>query len=79
MAYRGYGSRVSSCNQNIDSLSSAIKAIDIESSWSGNASTKQCTNLENVLTGLEEQSSYLEALANALSLIDDYDTNKRNE
>lgn len=79
MAYSGYGSRVSSCKQNIDSLSSAINAIDIEASWSGTAATKQCTNLDNVLTGLKEQSSYLEALASALSLIDDYDSNKRSE
>ena len=79
MAYSGYGSRVSSCKQNIDSLSSAINAIDIEASWSGDAATKQCTNLENVLTGLKEQSSYLDALASALSLIDDYDSNKRSE
>ena len=53
MAYSGYGSRVSSCKQNIDSLSSAINAIDIEASWSGDAANKQCTNLENVLTGLK--------------------------
>ena len=79
MAYSGYGSRVSSCKQNIDSLSSAINAIDIEASWSGDAANKQCTNLENVLTGLKEQSSYLDALASALSLIDDYDSNKRSE
>lgn len=79
MAYSGYGSRVSSCKQNIDSLSSAINAIDIEASWSGAAANKQCTNLENVLTGLKEQSSYLDALASALSLIDDYDSNKRSE
>ena len=65
MAYSGYGSRVSSCKQNIDSLSSAINAIDIESSWSGGAATKQCSNLETVLTGLKEQSSYMEALASA--------------
>jgi surface antigen len=79
MAYSGYGSRVSSCKQNIDSLSSAINAIDIESSWSGGAATKQCSNLETVLTGLKEQSSYMEALASALALIDDYDSNKRSE
>ena len=79
MAYSGYGSRVSSCKQNIDSLSSAINAIDIEASWSGGAATKQCSNLETVLTGLKEQSSYMEALASALALIDDYDSNKRSE
>ena len=79
MAYSGYGSRVSSCKQNIDSLSSAINAIDIESNWSGTAATKQSTNLENVMAGVKEQSSYLEALASALNLIDEYDSSKRNE
>ena len=38
-----------------------------------------CSNLETVLTGLKEQSSYMEALASALALIDDYDSNKRSE
>lgn len=79
MAYSSYGSKVSSCKQNIDSLSSAVNAIDFESSWSGGAASKQCTNLENVLKSLKEQSSYLDALAGALNLIDEYDANKRTE
>ena len=79
MAYSGYASRVNSGKENIDSLSSAIVAIDIESSWSGNASTKQVTNLENVLAGLKEQSSYLGSLASALELIDEYDNYKKSE
>ncbi len=79
MAYSGYASRVNTCKENIDSLSSAIVAIDIESNWSGKASTKQVTNLENVLSGLKEQSSYIGSLAAALELIDAYDKNKRDE
>lgn len=79
MAYSGYGSMVSSCKQNFGNISSAISAIDIESSWSGKAANKQNTNLETVLTALKEQNSYMESLSSALSLIDDYDNNKRNE
>ena len=79
MAYSGYASNVSSCKQNLDSISSAISAIDIESSWSGNAANKQVANLETVLTALKEQSSYMGSLSSALSMIDEYDTNKSNE
>ena len=79
MAYSGYVNRVNTCKENIDSLSSAMLAVDIESSWSGNASTKQVTNLENVLNGLKEQNSYLGSLAAALELIDQYDDSKRDE
>lgn len=79
MAYSSYSTRISSSKTNIDSLYSAIEAIDISASWSGDASTKQVTNLENVLSGLKEQSSYLESLASALSMIDEYDNNKRAE
>lgn len=79
MAYGVYASRINSSKQNIDSLYSSINAININSSWSGDASSKQTTNLETVLNGLKEQISYLDSLASALELIDEYDTNKKNE
>lgn len=79
MAYSGYASSVNSGKENIDSISSAIVAIDIESSWSGNASTKQVTNLENVLAGAKEQSAYLASLASAMGMIDEYDNYKSSE
>ena len=79
MAYGVYASRINSSKQNIDSLYSSINAININSSWSGDASSKQTTNLETVLNGLKEQISYLDSLASALELIDEYDKNKKNE
>ncbi len=79
MAYSGYGSRISNNKTNIDSLSSAIEAIDIESSWSGTAATKQVTNLETVLSGLKEQSANLSSLISVCTMIDEYDNSKRDE
>ena len=79
MAYSGYGSRISNNKTNIDSLSSSIEAIDIESSWSGTAATKQVTNLETVLSALKEQSAYLSSLISVCTMIDEYDNSKRDE
>jgi len=79
MAYSGYGSQLNGYKQNIDVLSGSMNAVDISSSWSGNAYNKQSSNMEDVLSGLKVQSQYLGSLASALSLIDEYDNEKYNE
>ena len=79
MAYSGYATNLSSGKQNLDTVYSAIDAIDMSSNWSGNAYNKQSTNLETVLNAMKEQSGYLSSLISALQLIDEYDSNKSNE
>lgn len=79
MAYGGYADKINSCKSELDTLASAIKAIDFSSSWSGPAFDKQNSNIELVLNGLNEQCGYLSNLANALSLIDEYDKKKSVE
>jgi surface antigen len=79
MAYSSYASRISSSKTNIDSLSSAMEAIDISASWSGDASTKQVTNLDEVISGVKQQSYNLELLTSVLSMIDKYDSDKKAE
>lgn len=79
MAYSEYGAKLSEAKQNLDVLSNAMNAVDISSSWSGPAYNKQSVNLEMVLDGLQQQNQYLGSLATALSLIDEYDNNKKSE
>lgn len=79
MAYSEYGAKLIEAKQNLDVLSNAMNAVDISSSWSGPAYNKQFSNLEMVLEGFKQQSQYLESLATALSLIDEYDNNKKSE
>jgi surface antigen len=79
MAYSSYGTQLSSSRSNLDGICSSIKAIDISSSWSGDAYNKQSTNLETVLSGFYEQCGHLSSLAQALSLIDEYDSCKSTE
>ena len=72
MAYGGYADKINSSKTELDTLASAIKAIDFASSWSGPAFDKQNSSMELVLKGLNEQCGYLSNLASALSLIDEY-------
>ncbi len=79
MAYGGYADKINSSKTELDTLASAIKAIDFASSWSGPAFDKQKSNMELVLNGLNEQCGYLSNLSSALSLIDEYDRKKATE
>ena len=79
MAYSSYASNLNSSKQSIDVLSGSMNAVDISSSWSGDAYNKQSSNVEDVLSGLKVQTQYLSSLSSALSLIDEYDNEKYNE
>ena len=71
-----YGSVVNSLNNysgELDELYSSLSSLDFTSCWEGSAQVKQKSNFDDILTAISQQKSNCSNLANALSLIDDYD------
>ncbi len=76
MAYSQYSKSIKDSNSTFSSLYSAIRAIDITSSWEGDAASKQNSNLYDLLSNMITQSKQVNSLANALALLDEYDKQK---
>lgn len=77
MTYSNYASKINSNKSTLQQLLDSISNIDLDTSWEGNAAKKQIINLTTILTDSKTQLNYLDELASALPLIDEYDNEKK--
>lgn len=76
MTYSTYATKLNTDTSSITNLLTGITSIDFDSSWKGDAATKQITNLEKILTD-NTHIHNLENLASTLSILDKYDNEKK--
>ena len=65
--------------QKLNSSLSSISAVNLDpkfDTWEGTAKTKQVANVNNLKSTLDSQTGMVKTLIDALTAIDDYDTNK---
>ena len=77
MTYSNYATKLNNESNLINSLLESLNNINFDSSWEGNAATKQITDLEKILTEKNIQLQNTEELTSALLLIDEYDNEKK--
>ena len=77
MTYSNYATKLNNDTNLIQQLLTSLENIDLESSWEGNASKKQITNLRTILTDKNTQLHNIDDLTSALLLIDEYDNEKK--
>ncbi len=77
MTYSNYATKLNNESNLIESLLTSLNTIDFDSSWTGNAATKQISNLEKILTDKNIQLHNIEDLTSVLLLIDEYDNEKK--
>ena len=77
MTYSNYATKLNNDTNLIQQLLTSLDNIDLESSWEGNASKKQITNLRTILTDKNTQLHNIDDLTSALLLIDEYDNEKK--
>ena len=77
MTYSNYATKLNNDINLIQQLLTSLENIDLESSWEGNASKKQITNLRTILTDKNTQLHNIDDLTSALLLIDEYDNEKK--
>lgn len=76
MSYSGYASNIDSGVSTLKNNISSIDSIDFSSCWQGDASTKQLSNLDEIVSSFNIQVEQMNSLSSALKLIDDYDAAK---
>lgn len=77
MTYSNYATKINNETNIIEQILTSISQIEIYSTWEGNASKKQLTNLTNILNDKNTQLHNLEDLTSVLLLLDEYDSEKK--
>lgn len=77
MAYGDYATVAKDGAGNYDTIVTDVTSIDFSSCWEGSASDKQTTEIKNITSEISTQSSQLSNFASALTMIDDYDAEKK--
>lgn len=77
MTYSNYATKINNETNIIEQILTSISQIELYSSWEGDASKKQLTNLTNILNDKNTQLHNLEDLTSVLLLLDEYDSEKK--
>ena len=77
MTYSNYATKINNETNIIEQILTSISQIELYSSWEGDASKKQLTNLTNILNDKNTQLHNLEDLISVLLLLDEYDSEKK--